>query len=393
MMLSMDRRAFVQALLATATLPASASAAEVRDLKGMLEPIRVQNEFPALAAAVMKQGTLLASGVTGVRVRGTTIAAEAGDRFHLGSDTKAMTATLAGMLIDAGKLDWGATIGDVLGAKIPGINPALAGVTLEQLLSHSGGIPSDTDEIAKLYFNADAFEYNLPETRLRIITGIKDHAPVSPPGKEFHYANLGYVIAGAMIETAAGVPWEELLVTRLFTPLKLTSAGIGPQATTGHIDAPVGHKVNDDGSVTPMYWGPAADVPPAIGPAGAAHMSILDFATWADWNAGEGRRGPALVKPETLARIHRAHVSTGPLPDAKPGTPQEGEYACGWGILAYDWSNGPVLTHNGSNSMNFARILVDTRADLSIVVCTNFPGAKPQSVSEVITEQLYRTFA
>jgi CubicO group peptidase (beta-lactamase class C family) len=108
------------------------------------------------------------------------------------------------------------------------INPRLAAVTLEQLLSHSSGIPSDTDEIIKIYFNVDAFQYNLPAQaqRLRALKKWKSRAPITKPGSSFHYANLGYLIAGAMIEKAAGVAWEELVITRVFTPLGLTTAGL-----------------------------------------------------------------------------------------------------------------------------------------------------------------------
>jgi CubicO group peptidase (beta-lactamase class C family) len=105
----------------------------------------------------------------------------------------------------------------------------------------------------------------------------------------------GYVISGPCSKTA-GQPWENLITKRVFEPLGLKTAGLGPQATFGRYDAPVGHRVGEDGKVTPMPWGPSADAPPVMGPAGIAHMSILDFAAWAAWNAGEGRRGPVLVK-------------------------------------------------------------------------------------------------
>ena len=55
--------------------------------------------------------------------------------------------------------------------------------------------------------------------------------------------------------------------------------------------------------VTPMFWGAAADVPPLLGPAGVAHMSIQDFAKWAGWNAGEGKRGPG-ARQAGDARAH-----------------------------------------------------------------------------------------
>ena len=378
--------------LASPSTVALARSQPVTRIDDVLEPLRAKHGLPALAAAVVSKGQIVAAAAVGARLSNSDKKVTVNDRFHLGSDTKAMTATLAGMAVEAGKLRWDTTIGDALGAKISGINPQLAAVTLEQLLSHSGGIPSDTDEIISLYFSRDGFKYNMPAQRLRIINAWKKHAPVSKPGAEFHYANLGYVIAGAMIETAFGVSWEELIVNRLYTPLGLRTAGLGPQATTGRYDAPIGYPIGG-ASITPMPWGPPADVPPVVGPAGAAHMSVLDFAKWAGWNAAGGKRGPALVKPETLDRIHRAHISTGKIPNPRPGTPQEGEYAMGWGLVKFDWTRTPVLTHNGSNSMNFAKILVDRDKDLGVVVMTNFPEKQAEAAASEAQETLYKRFA
>jgi CubicO group peptidase (beta-lactamase class C family) len=388
----LDRRTCLTSLLAMASAPALA-AGEAQNLNDELERLRGAHGLPALAAAAVVKGEIVESGVAGVRVHGADIKATIYDRFHLGSDTKAMTATLAGALIEEGKLNWDSTIGDILGADVKDINPKLAAVTLEQLLSHTGGVPTDNDEIGKLYFSSDAFTLNLWTQRLKTVAAWKDHAPEQAPGTAFHYANLGYLIAGAMIEKAAGIPWEQLIVSRLFAPLGMKTGGLGPQATTGKIDAPVGHQVDERGVITPMLWGPAADAPPVLGPAGVAHMSILDFAGWAGWNAGRGMRGPALVKPETLARIHRPHVNMGVIANAKPGTPREGEYALGWGRVKFDWTPGPVLTHGGSNSMNLATILVDTDRDIGIVAATNFPGDQADAALRRVMETLYRRHA
>ena len=115
--------------------------AQPQSLDAQLEPIRQQYKLPALAAAAAKSGEIMAAGAVGVRVLGKEIPVTINDRFHLGSGTKAMTATIAGMLVDARKLRWSSTIGEVLGTDVQGINQKLAAVTLEQLLSHSGGIP------------------------------------------------------------------------------------------------------------------------------------------------------------------------------------------------------------------------------------------------------------
>ncbi len=136
------------------------------------------------------------------------------DRFHLGSDTKAMTATLAGMLVDEGKLSWTSTVGDVLGpaikaAGLPALKPEFAAIKLEQLLSHTSGIPSDTEEIYNLYVGTSEYDMSMEARRLAIVSdwGSKN-VPKVPDGMPFQYANLGYLTVGAMVETAAGEPWR-----------------------------------------------------------------------------------------------------------------------------------------------------------------------------------------
>lgn len=373
--------------------PATEPSGDGKSIDTYLETIRKEYGLPALAAAVVKNGEIVVSGAVGFRAQGSEVAVTLEDRFHIGSDTKAMTATLAGMLVDEGKLRWDSTIGEVLGDKVKGMNEALAAVKLEQLLSHSSGIPTDNDEIAKLYFNTDTFDFNLPALRLRAIDAWKANAPKIPEGSPFQYSNFGYVIAGAMIEAASGKSWDALITERIFDPLELKTAGLGPQATHGRLDAAVGHKINDDGTVVPVPWGDVADSPAMLGPAGIAHMSVLDFAKWAAWNAGEGKRGPALVSPETLKTIHTPHVKTPHIEKPHPGTPQDGEYAYGWGIVKFDWAAKPLLQHNGSNSLTLAKIAVDTEADLGIVVMTNFPGEKAEQATAAVLEKLYKDFA
>ena len=170
----------------------------------------------------------------------------------------------------------------------------------------------------------------------------------SNPGEKFAYANMNYVIAGAMLERVGGKTWEELVIERIFAPLDLRTAGFGPQASLGKIDAPVGHG-EVDGKIKAYLAGPNGDNPPILGPAGTAHMSVLDFARWAGWQAGEGRRGPKLVRPETLRKLHTPVISM-TIKEAAPGTPPSGGYALGWGEMSVPWAPEPLLFHGGSNT-------------------------------------------
>jgi len=361
-------------------------------LDSILDPIRTKYDLPALAAGVARDGRIVARDAVGVRLYKSTIPVAVDDRFHLGSDTKAMTATLAAILVQDGKLSWTSTIGEVLGKQIPNLKPAFAAIKLEDLLSHQSGIPSDNDEIFALYFAAPDPDLSLTGTRLKLIeTWGSQHEPTGNAPHPFQYSNLGYTIAGAMVEAVSGIAWEQMITERIFDPLNLQTAGLGPQASMGRIDAAIGHNIDDKGRITPRAWGPWADVPPVIGPAGNAHMSMSDFATWGSWNAGGGKRGPNIVKPDFVKQLHAERL-TMTISNPKPGTPKSGGYAMGWGVIKFDWSKAPLLTHNGSNSMNLATILVDVGHDVAIAVATNIAGERADHALLAVTEALYRKY-
>src|SRR6184192_3018618 len=59
-----------------------------------------------MAAAVLQGERIIAQGAAGVRKRGTAERITLDNQFHLGSCTKAMTATLVAMLVEEDKLNW-----------------------------------------------------------------------------------------------------------------------------------------------------------------------------------------------------------------------------------------------------------------------------------------------
>jgi CubicO group peptidase (beta-lactamase class C family) len=244
----------------------------------------------------------------------------------------------------------------------------------------------------EIYFNANAFDFSPTALRLMALAAWKDHEPVIPEVSPFQYANFGYMTVGAMIEAVTGQPWETVIRERIYDPLGLESAGLGPTATPGLIDAAVGHQTNEDGTIEPRLWGSWADAPSLLAPAGMNHMSILDFARWGAWNAGKGMRGPKLVEPSTLARIHTEKVRTPERPNPPPGTPKAGAYAYGWSIEKFDWADKELLTHNGSNGFNLAKILIDQDRDLAIVVVTNIGGHAADLAAGKAMAELYQRF-
>jgi CubicO group peptidase (beta-lactamase class C family) len=395
----MRRREFVQAPAVAALAAASNSevppprAAAYGSLDSLLHPYLAQFGLPALAAAVVTAGRITAAGALGTRRVGTTIPITLDDRFHIGSDTKAMTALLAAMLIESGKLHWRSTVGSIFPELTAAMAPGVAGIVLEQLLSHTSGVASDNPVQDKLIEQSFAQPGNLDQLRYWIITNLVKQPLAAKPGAKFAYSNLGYTLAGAVIERVAGKTWEELIAERIFDPLGLKTAGFGPQSSLGRVDAPLGHRVLPDGKLVAMLAGPNGDNPEVLGPAGTVHLSVLDFAVWAGWHAGAGKRGPALVHRDTFQKLHAMIVEMPLKPDAAVGTPSSGRYGLGMGeITLAAVSPQPLLFHGGSNQMNLAYIVLQPKYDVGMVMMTNVGGNKADAALKALTAALYKDF-
>src|SRR6185436_647825 len=98
-----------------------------------------------MAAAVLRGERIIAQGASGVRKRGTAERITLVDRFHLGSCTKAMTATLVAMLVEEGMLNWTTTLGELFADTVKPMHPAWEKVTLRQVLAHRAGLPLEPD--------------------------------------------------------------------------------------------------------------------------------------------------------------------------------------------------------------------------------------------------------
>jgi CubicO group peptidase (beta-lactamase class C family) len=323
----------------------------------LLETIRVKHQFPALAAVVVVDGKIVATNAVGFRKHGDTSAVTVHDKFHIGSVTKSMTATVAAMLVEQGRISWKSTIGESFSDHMDQIHPDYHGVTLEQLLAHRGGAPSIAPkELWSRAWNASG----LPaEQRLAFVKGILARKPEAKPGIKHIYSNQGYAIAGVMLEQAAGKPWEELMQSMLFEPLEMRSAGFGPPATPGKVDHPWGHTKGRFTGIDSVPPGPRADNPPAIGPAGTVHCSLPELARYVMFHLAGTQGDSELLNPDSFEKLH-----------ASAGE----DYALGWVVLERDWAGGRALMHNGSNTMFYMVVWMAPKRNSAVIVATNIGG-------------------
>jgi CubicO group peptidase (beta-lactamase class C family) len=360
---------------AAALVAASGRAADgeetPRDVSGALRPIRERHGVPGLVALRVAGDRVVACGADGVRRRGGEERICIDDPMHLGSCTKAMTATLCAILVADGKLRFDGSVAAAFG-DVKDVDPGWNDATLEQLLRHSAGAPENLDA-GGLWGRLWAHRGTPVEARRLLVEGVLRRPPVTKPGERFAYSNAGYAIAGAMAETSARTPWEDLLRRRVFEPLGMRSAGFGAPGRAGIVDAPRGHRA--DG--TPVEPGPGADNPPAIGPAGTVHASLPDWAKFVSLHLRRGEGAPGALAKLPFDRLH------GPTPGD--------EAAMGWMATERSWGGGRVLTHAGSNTMWYCVAWVAPKRSLAVLAATNQGGPAADRACDEACAALLRT--
>jgi CubicO group peptidase (beta-lactamase class C family) len=328
--------------------PALSLRADERINRG-LAATRDRHEMPGMIGAVVKGASLAAIGAAGVRKLGSEEPIGLGDRVHLGSDTKAMTATLAGMLVDEGKLGWSSSIGEVFPDLATSLHPDYRAVTLLQLLNHRAGLPHDGP------WRRPGRGLSTTRQRRELLARMLKDAPQTKPGTTYSYSTVGYALAGLMAEQVTGQPWEDLMRSRLFEPLAMDTAGFGPPGTPGRIDEPWGHR-EADGKVEPVQ----SDNAPAMDPAGTVHASVPDWARFVALHLQGARGRSRLLKLATFRVLH---------------TPPPGsEYAGGWFVVDRPWAGGRALMHSGSNTTWYATVWIAPARNFAVLVATNRGG-------------------
>ena len=323
-------------------------------LEDRVAQFRDEAGLTGVAVAIMIGGQSAGAAASGERRRGSGIPVTVDDCWHIGSITKSMTATLLAVLEDDGQL----SLHDTLPALLPDVEMAAGWrrCALHHLLTHVAGAPANFP-IKVQSVRPDTAE-KLVAARRCFIADVLAKEPKYPCGERFAYSNVGYTIAGHIAETVVGKPYEFLLQHRVFAPLMLTSAGFGPPQGDAPNQQPVGHVVWLRWFRSPMD--PTAtnsDNSPVMAPAGSVHMTIGDLARYGAVHLeGESRTSAGLLPQSKWERLH---------------TPILDNYACGWVRYERNFAGGPVIWHNGSNTLWYALLMLLPSSNTVLAFASN----------------------
>ncbi|KUM33883.1 serine hydrolase [Arthrobacter sp. EPSL27] len=191
--------------------------------------------IPGLSLAVADRDRVLFAAGYGLADRATHTAATASTSYLWFSMSKIVTATAALRLVDEGRLDLNAPAGDYV-AYLRG--PGTPAPSVGQLLSHTAGFGNPLP--LRWVHPADA-EGPDPGALLRRLVGRRT-AYRYPAGHAARYSNVSYLAAGQVIESAAGMAFEDYVRTSVLRPAGMDHTAFrypdGAVRATGYVKAP-----------------------------------------------------------------------------------------------------------------------------------------------------------
>jgi CubicO group peptidase (beta-lactamase class C family) len=323
------------------------------DLARFVDTERIAQQLPGLAAVIVRSDGPPRVYVSGERRIGKGDLITPADRMHLGSLTKAITATLIGALAEKHLMTFETTIGQTFPELSAKIQPAYRDVSVRHLLSHAAGLPTYRTSqslrwLLTLKGTASEQRYAFVE---RVLTG----PPRFEPGTRHEYSNAGAAIAGAMAERIGGSPYRQLVQQLVFARLGGYAAFGNPGLAAE--PQPWGHIRTIPGTFEVTPANPVYTTPLAIEPAGDASPSMQDHGRFLQLHLRGLRGRDDVLKATTIQELHRA-----------PGS------AMGWAVMPRDGVESHE--HVGSYGAYVAYATIQPSRDVAVGAFTNMGGGQ-----------------
>jgi CubicO group peptidase (beta-lactamase class C family) len=270
--------------------------------------------------------------------------------FVLGSVTKTFTATAVMRLVAEGKVDLEAPVRRYVPEFTLRDERAAAAITVLNLLNHTAGLDwrmsaetGEGDDALALY-----------------VAKMAQSEPIAPPGVRASYSQVGYNLAGRVIEKVTGLSFERAIASLLLEPVGLSHTFFFAADVMTRRFA-VGHNLGKDGTLSvARQWKDTR----ANNPGGDAGSSVADLLRWARFHLGAGRAGTgAQVLPAAVLR--QMQQQTAELRGSSLGD----AFGIGWFLRDIDGVR--TVGHDGSANGQFASLLTVPERDFAVAVLSN----------------------
>lgn len=332
------------------------------------DSIRRISNIPELSYAVVTENSISEIQALGKHSINLNDSATLNDRFHIGSNTKAMTAFIIAKYVENGKLKWTTKFFDIYPEWKSNSNSVYHNITLQDLLAHRARIQpfqGDNDPIIP------EFKGTKQEKRRSFGKFVLTLNPVEIDTiHKFAYSNADYTLATLMLEKITKKSWEQLVEKVFNKDLKLNVKFSWPENqktkdTWGHS--------SENGKLMPVpsntdyrldYTEPAGDI----------NIKLEDYLKFIQLNL-QGLKGRNnYLTAKTYEFIHKGIDN----------------YSLGWYNI---YENGKELsTHSGTVGTYYTLVHIDRINGKAYMIFTNSFNQETQQGVRLVMRKLKKNY-
>ena len=326
---------------------------------------------PAIGIAVVKDGQTILSRGYGVKVQGKPARVDEHTLFAIASNSKNVTAAALAILVDEGKVKWDEPVKTYLpGFKLS--DPHITDhITVRDTLSHRAGFGLGAGDLL--------FWPNSDRTRAEVIAQAA-FVPIEDGFRaRYHYCNLMFVVAGAVLEAVSGLTWEDFIQTRILDKVGMTEtvplARLADPAKSALPHARVGPPLRTHGpmmqianSIAEVWnWDSAAA-------AGGICTTTTDWAKWIAVRLNEGKLadGSRLFSEAAAREMYRPNIIVGSSPGPTAELPNRAiasTYAMG--LQVQDYRGERIASHGGGSPGGISATVLIPGRNIGFAIFSN----------------------
>jgi D-alanyl-D-alanine carboxypeptidase len=336
-----------------------------------IDSIKTHYKIVGMAYAVFNSNQILELGALGQRRINDTALVRTTDKFHIGSNTKAVTAFLAAKLVETKKIDWDTKYFDLFPELKSASKKEYWNITLQDLLSHRARI----NPYRSVNANSDTYKISGTsiEQKIKFAAIILKEPPAKPDsGQVYVYSNAGVSMAASMLEKVSGKPWEQLIDEYLNNQLKLDFEIGFPNVKDS--SQPWGHILNSD---TIMALPPDFDyhIATIMRPAGDLNVSIINYIKFIQlFLKGYNKQNNFL-----LSKTYKYILTALPA------------YTFGWANKTINGKN--YNYHSGSAATFGCFTKIERDNDLAVIVMENYADGGALNAIQLIADFLLQKYS
>ena len=342
-----------------------------------IEGVRIYDKVPGISVGIVRNQDLIWSNGYGYSNVEQKRPADADTLYSICSISKLFTSIGIMQLRDAGQLRLRDSVNQHLEwFDIKQAHEGSGPITIESLLTHSSGLPRESDYP---YWNGPNFPF---PSREKMIERLKNQKTLYPAQRYFQYSNLALSLAGEIIQARSGQKYEDYIEERILNPLGLTSTRTYYPEDMRGAELAIGYTgLHRDGGRDPVEPFFTRGITPAAG----FTSSVTDLSRFASWQFKLlGNGGEEVLNVNTLREMHRVHWVD---PDWKT--------TWGLGFAVRRANDTTYVGHGGGCPGYITSISMVPKHKIAVVVLTNAgdgpAGRVAQNVLKTIGPALQKT--